>query len=118
MQPMFRQVPPSSLSFSTSAVLRPSWAARIAATYPPGPEPMMMRSNLSIEVFSCGFYLDVAIQLVIPSEVEGSRGLTFKLSRRGPSTPKRFGAQADPENETLQFQQHPGGVFNKIFYPA
>ena len=31
MQPMFKQVPPSSLSFSTSAVFSPSCPARIAA---------------------------------------------------------------------------------------
>jgi hypothetical protein len=31
MHPQLRQVPPSS-SFSTTAVLRPSWAARMAAT--------------------------------------------------------------------------------------
>ena len=33
------------VSFSTTAVFMPSWAARIAATYPPGPEPMTMVSN-------------------------------------------------------------------------
>src|SRR5262245_39224564 len=44
MQPMRRQVPPRSCSFSTQASFRPSCAARIAATYPPGPAPMMTRS--------------------------------------------------------------------------
>src|SRR5262245_63381004 len=44
MQPMRRQVPPRSCSFSTQATFRPSCAARIAATYPPGPAPMMTRS--------------------------------------------------------------------------
>src|SRR2546421_682981 len=34
MQPIFRQVPPWSLSFSTMAVLRPSCAARIAVMNP------------------------------------------------------------------------------------
>src|SRR5205823_9079678 len=48
IHPTFRQVPPSSLSFSISAVLSPSWPARIAAMYPPGPEPMITTSNLSI----------------------------------------------------------------------
>ena len=32
MQPMFRQVPPSVLRFSTTATFMPSWAARIAQT--------------------------------------------------------------------------------------
>src|SRR5437667_11114369 len=48
MQPTLRQVPPSSLSFSTRAVFSPSWPERIAAMYPPGPEPMIRTSNFSI----------------------------------------------------------------------
>ena len=32
MQPMFRQVPPKVARFSTTAVFRPSWAARMAQT--------------------------------------------------------------------------------------
>src|SRR5215470_424772 len=51
MQPTLRQVPPSSLSFSTRAVFNPSWPERIAAMYPPGPEPMITTSNFSICVF-------------------------------------------------------------------
>jgi hypothetical protein len=31
--------------FSMMAVLKPSWAQRIADTYPPGPEPIMTTSN-------------------------------------------------------------------------
>src|SRR5947209_20489358 len=46
MHPQLRQIPPSN-SRSTIAVLSPSWAARIAATYPPGPEPRTMRSYVS-----------------------------------------------------------------------
>ena len=38
MQPTFRQTPPQYLS-STTATDWPSCAARIAATYPPGPAP-------------------------------------------------------------------------------
>jgi hypothetical protein len=51
MQPTFRQVPPRlglpCLFFQSSmqAVLKPSWAARIAAVYPPGPAPMTATSN-------------------------------------------------------------------------
>src|SRR6266581_3524609 len=48
MQPTLRQVPPSSLHYSTRAVFNPSWPARIAAMYPPGPEPMIRTSNFSI----------------------------------------------------------------------
>src|SRR5262249_33650747 len=44
MQPMRRHVPPRSCSFSTQATFRPNCAPRMAATYPPGPAPMMTRS--------------------------------------------------------------------------
>src|SRR3990167_8525926 len=51
MQPTFRQVPPRailpSLSwyFSIQAVFRPSCAALMAATYPPGPPPLTAPAN-------------------------------------------------------------------------
>jgi hypothetical protein len=38
MHPTFRQTPPQYFS-SMTAVERPSWVARTAATYPPGPAP-------------------------------------------------------------------------------
>src|SRR2546423_84031 len=44
MQPQMTHVPPSA-SRSTTAVLRPSWAQRIAPTYPAGPPPMKIASN-------------------------------------------------------------------------
>jgi len=44
IQPQLRQIPPS-LSRSMMATFKPSCAALIAATYPPGPEPMTVRSN-------------------------------------------------------------------------
>src|SRR5215213_11901505 len=43
MQPQLRQMPPRC-SRSTTAVLNPTCAARMAATYPPGPPPMTMMS--------------------------------------------------------------------------
>src|SRR5688572_10056303 len=45
MQPQLRHVPPRTGARSTTAVLRPSCAARMAATYPPVPEPITMTSN-------------------------------------------------------------------------
>src|SRR5690554_3612340 len=44
MQPTRTQVPPRADSRSTSATSKPSCAARMAATYPPGPAPMMTMS--------------------------------------------------------------------------
>src|SRR5256884_9421024 len=46
MQPRCRQVPPT-FSFSMTATLSPSWAPRIAPTYPAEPPPMTATSNAS-----------------------------------------------------------------------
>ena len=43
MQPTLRQTPPQ-YCFSTTATFKPSWEARMAATYPPGPAPRTTRS--------------------------------------------------------------------------
>ncbi len=45
MQPTRRHVPPSSGSCSMQTALAPSWAARIAAVYPPGPPPRTATSQ-------------------------------------------------------------------------
>src|SRR5687767_15436269 len=47
MHPTFTHVPPSVLSFSTQTVERPSWAARMDATYPPGPAPRTRTSGVA-----------------------------------------------------------------------
>jgi hypothetical protein len=44
MQPTFKQVPPNVGYFSMMVVLNPNCAARMAATYPPGPEPITATS--------------------------------------------------------------------------
>ena len=44
MQPTFKQVPPKVAYFSIIAVFSPNCAQRIAATYPPGPDPMTATS--------------------------------------------------------------------------
>src|ERR1700751_429433 len=54
MQPQLRQMPPNC-SRSTTAVFMPSCAARIAATYPPGPPPSTMVSK---EVSAMGGFLE------------------------------------------------------------
>src|SRR5689334_5982121 len=50
MQPTLRQVPPR-YSRSTQAVFMPNCAARIAATYPPGPAPITTRSKVDSDMF-------------------------------------------------------------------
>src|SRR6267378_2571469 len=44
MHPTCKQVPPRNGSFSTTTVFSPSSPARIAATYPPGPLPIIATS--------------------------------------------------------------------------
>src|SRR4029077_7169301 len=44
MQPPCRQGPPRNGSFSTTTVFNPSSPARMAATYPPGPLPIIATS--------------------------------------------------------------------------
>src|SRR5665213_3679805 len=78
MQPTFTQVPPSVLSRSTHTVLSPSCAARIAATYPPGPPPMISTSGSRLSVMRfvrCEQSLDehrrgILDQLLDPHEKE------------------------------------------------
>ena len=48
MQPRSVHTPPSLDSFSMIRTERLSWAARIAATYPPGPEPMIATSYVLV----------------------------------------------------------------------
>src|SRR5687767_601031 len=55
MHPTFTHVPPSVLSFSTQTVERPSWAARMDATYPPGPPPRTTTSGVNTGIdLICG----------------------------------------------------------------
>src|SRR5688572_19678216 len=51
IHPTLRQVPPRVLYFSTIAVLNPNCAHRIAATYPPGPEPITVTLYCMIKFF-------------------------------------------------------------------
>ena len=48
IQPTFKQVPPKVSYFSIKAVFIPSCAQRMAATYPPGPEPITATSYFSM----------------------------------------------------------------------
>src|SRR6266849_8588481 len=54
IQPTCRQVPPRKGSFSTTMVLRPSSPARMAATYPPGPLPIIATSYFATRSLPSG----------------------------------------------------------------
>src|SRR5580658_950282 len=84
MQPTCRQVPPRNGSFSTTAVFSPHWLARIAATYPPGPLPIITRSYLA--------------KPVLPYALSSSRYLEWKDRFDGGAS--RLFAQ------TLDFSSH------------
>src|SRR5690554_5454691 len=58
IQPQLRQIPPSSAA-SMTAVFKPNCEAQITATYPPGPLPTTITSNL-VE--------DILIYLVVLDE--------------------------------------------------
>ncbi len=84
IQPQFRHIPPSS-AFSTNATFIPSWAARIAATYPPGPDPMTIKSKLSMVIpyyfFSNAFFRE-AISLAKFSSPPGVSRIIGKFPKR------------------------------------
>src|SRR5438477_3123367 len=76
MQPQLRQMPPKC-SRSTTAVFMPSCAARIAATYPPGPPPTtMMSKDVSAKSLSSG---SVSRLLSAPKGGEGIEGAVVAL---------------------------------------
>lgn len=86
MQPTFRQVPPRVPRPSTQVVFRPSWAALMAATYPPGPPPMTTRS--------CGA---VRMEVVSPSRDAHTNQTKFRhLHAPGPRWWQSRGAMAAP----------------------
>src|SRR5688572_7441181 len=60
MQPQIKQVPPSAFCFSTTATLRPSCAARMAATYPPVPAPITTTSYSLATIPHCGSPLQLS----------------------------------------------------------
>ena len=62
MHPLLRQVPPVR-SFSMIKVFAPSWAALIAAVYPPGPEPIIAISNMDISHKKCANALHFTLNL-------------------------------------------------------
>src|SRR5437763_14502343 len=73
---------PPRYDFSTIAVLKPSCAARIAVTYPPGPEPIMITSK---EVSGMCY----SLERLFPSPPVGERSPAPVRLRRPPSPTRR-----------------------------
>src|SRR5229473_5396648 len=86
MQPTCRHVPPRNGSFSTTTVFRPSSPARIAATYPPGPLPIIATSyfatrSLPSTVCSGGSLDPCLFLLLAPGFSHGTFTLALEESR-------------------------------------
>lgn len=95
MQPTFRQTPPQYFS-STIAVFSPSCAARIAATYPPGPAPSTTTSKCSDmhPDYAAGGASFAVVEGAGEAEIRpvrgrrrGSSGRSSSGTRRSPATP-------------------------------
>src|SRR5262245_34051002 len=114
MQPQFRQVPPSTGARSTTAVRRPTCAARMAATYPPVPDPITTTSY------------SVAIRrtlLILPAD-GGQRHERDRRCRRGRRWRVGFSAVARIEPRDLGAQpcvvvaQLPVGLGERVQLPG
>ncbi len=89
MQPQFRQTPPN-WAFSTRAVRKPSWLARMAATYPPGPPPTTITSNLLSLI---GTSSDQHAQRVFHQALEHCQPLRRQRAIHGPVIHRQGAAQ-------------------------
>src|SRR5579859_4547876 len=88
MQPTFRHVPPM-YCFSTIATRPPNCAARMAATYPPGPAPITVTSNRFVSVATeTLLYLDLSV--AHPRRSAHAVRTPYNYSAPLPSTSRRF----------------------------
>src|SRR5882724_1567050 len=123
MQPTCKHVPPRNGSFSTTTVFSPSSPARIAATYPPGPLPIIATSyfatlslpsagprcrvrNLSRAHFAPGFDFRSRTSLRPPAHAGGCRSAPFYPSQSG-GVPANFEFAAVVRRSKSGFAQIP-----------
>src|SRR3981189_1570870 len=97
MQPTCKHVPPRNGSFSTTIGFSPSSPARMAATYPPGPLPIIATSYFAT--------------LNLPSV--GAHSWVRNLSLRSPRA--RFGLRS---RTSVLSPAHFGGCRPRHFYPC
>src|SRR5882757_11400369 len=117
MQPTWRQVPPRKGSFSTTTVFNPSSPARIAATYPPGPLPIIATSYFATRSLpSAGARTG---ELVFPrrnrtrSNLEGSQAdktgrgpFVLRTPSQTEKKPPALTAQTAASQQTPNFSSH------------
>src|SRR4051812_774082 len=89
MQPQFRQVPPRTGARSTTAVRRPSCAARIAATYPPVPDPITTTSYSLAIYLSFFLIVESGTKETVAEAAGGGAGCGSPLSGSSRDTCER-----------------------------
>src|ERR1700739_1530038 len=92
MQPTCRQVPPRNGSFSTTIVLSPNSPARMAATYPPGPLPIIATSYFATHSLPSGESVPVSVQM-------GTRLIERLRRTRCRTVPRRIMNVSTPRGE-------------------
>src|SRR5262245_42600598 len=93
IQPTLRHTPPQYLG-STTAVFRPSWADRIAATYPPGPAPRTTTSKWVTRPTLVGNEpRQTAAHSIAEVNAVQDRGTGHRRQRRGHQRDRRRGDQ-------------------------
>src|SRR6266853_4804725 len=118
MQPTCRQVPPRYGSFSTTTVFNPSSPARIAATYPPGPLPIIATSYFATRSLpSAGARTGESRASSPqshskkargePGRKDGSPDLRLRTSSQTEKKPPALTAQTAASQQTLNFNSHP-----------
>src|SRR5580698_4463543 len=96
MRPTCRQVPPRYGTFSTTIVFNPSSPARIAATYPPGPLPIIATSYLATRNLPSAETLPSQTSVLTPASSTG-------LSAVAPSLEDLRLPYDRPASKLLQF---------------
>src|ERR1700687_4073767 len=118
MHPTCRQVPPRKGSFSTTTVFRPSSPARIAATYPPGPLPIIATSYFATRSLpSAGARTGESSTSSPQSHSKKARGSQADKTGRRPfalrmpsqteKKPPALTAQTAASQQTSNFSSHP-----------
>src|SRR6266702_1848490 len=108
MQPPCKQVPPRNGSFATTTVFRPSSPARIAATYPPGPLPIIATSYFATRILPSAGARTGSRGLPHRSHARTVRGgQADKTGRQTDKKPPAHAAQTAASQQTLNFNSRP-----------
>src|SRR6266849_10787047 len=118
MQPTCRHVPPRYGSFSTTTVFKPSSPARIAATYPPGPLPIIATSYFATRSLPSAGARTGESSTSSPqshskkarggqADKTGRRAFALRTSSQTEKKPPALTAQTAASQQTLNFNSRP-----------